>query len=75
MADLKTIAKTIKGQQALACEFYETGNLDAMYLAGICVVELDGVGEDRGERFPIGDKVGCDHVPGQQEGDRPGSQT
>jgi 3-methyladenine DNA glycosylase AlkD len=35
MADLKAIAKTIKGQQALACELYETGNLDAMYLAGM----------------------------------------
>jgi 3-methyladenine DNA glycosylase AlkD len=30
MADLKVMAKTIKGQQALACELYETGNLDAM---------------------------------------------
>jgi len=35
IADLKVIAKTIKGQQALACELYETGNLDGMYLAGI----------------------------------------
>jgi 3-methyladenine DNA glycosylase AlkD len=35
IADLKVIAKTIKGQQALACELYETGNLDAMYLAGM----------------------------------------
>jgi 3-methyladenine DNA glycosylase AlkD len=35
VADLKTIAKTIKGQQALACELYETGILDAMYLAGM----------------------------------------
>lgn len=35
VADLKVIAKTIKGQQALACELYATGNLDAMYLAGI----------------------------------------
>jgi 3-methyladenine DNA glycosylase AlkD len=35
MADLKMIAKTIKGQQSLACELYETGNLDAMYLAGM----------------------------------------
>src|SRR5258708_35679444 len=35
IADLKVIAKTIKGQQALACELYATGNLDAMYLAGI----------------------------------------
>jgi 3-methyladenine DNA glycosylase AlkD len=35
MAELKVIAKTIKGQQALACELYDTGNLDAMYLAGM----------------------------------------
>ena len=35
MADLKLIAKTIKGQQALALELYDTGNLDAMYLAGM----------------------------------------
>jgi 3-methyladenine DNA glycosylase AlkD len=34
-ADLKLIAKTIRGQQALACELYETGNFDAMYLAGM----------------------------------------
>ncbi|HTQ60061.1 MAG TPA: DNA alkylation repair protein [Candidatus Solibacter sp.] len=35
VADLKVIAKTIKGQQALACELFDTGNLDAMYLAGM----------------------------------------
>ena len=35
IADLKVIAKTIKGQQAVACELYATGNLDAMYLAGM----------------------------------------
>lgn len=35
VADLKTVAKTIKGQQALACELYATGNVDAMYLAGM----------------------------------------
>lgn len=35
IADLKVIAKAIKGQQGLACELYETGNLDAMYLAGM----------------------------------------
>ena len=35
VADLKVIAKTIKGQQGLALELYETGNLDAMYLAGM----------------------------------------
>jgi 3-methyladenine DNA glycosylase AlkD len=35
IADLKNIAKTLKGQQALACQLYGTGNMDAMYLAGI----------------------------------------
>ena len=35
VADLKVIAKTIKKQQALACELYATGNFDAMYLAGM----------------------------------------
>ncbi|MGA3091079.1 MAG: DNA alkylation repair protein [Terriglobales bacterium] len=35
IADLKIIAKAIKGQHALACELYETGNMDAMYLAGM----------------------------------------
>ncbi|MGH9866296.1 MAG: DNA alkylation repair protein, partial [Candidatus Acidiferrales bacterium] len=35
VADLKFLAKTIKGQQVLACELFDTGNLDAMYLAGM----------------------------------------
>jgi hypothetical protein len=35
VADLKGIAKSIKGQQALACELYATGIMDAMYLAGM----------------------------------------
>jgi 3-methyladenine DNA glycosylase AlkD len=35
VADLKVIAKSIKGQQALACGLYETGIMDAMYLAGM----------------------------------------
>jgi 3-methyladenine DNA glycosylase AlkD len=35
VADMKVIAKTIKGQQDLACELYGTGNYDAMYLAGM----------------------------------------
>jgi hypothetical protein len=35
VADLKVIAKTIKGQQELACELYATGIMDAMYLAGM----------------------------------------
>jgi 3-methyladenine DNA glycosylase AlkD len=34
-ADLKVIAKSIRGQQALACELYATGIMDAMYLAGM----------------------------------------
>ena len=35
VADMKVIAKTIKGDHDLACELYETGNYDAMYLAGM----------------------------------------
>src|SRR5580658_3133937 len=35
VADLKLIAKSIKGQQVLACELYATGMMDAMYLAGM----------------------------------------
>ncbi len=35
VADMKAIAKPIRGQQALACELMETGNMEAMYLAGM----------------------------------------
>ena len=35
VADLKVIAKTIKGEQQLACDLYDSGNGDAMYLAGM----------------------------------------
>ncbi len=35
VADLKIVAKQIKGQQELAMELYDTGNSDAMYLAGM----------------------------------------
>jgi len=35
VAGLKAIAKTIRGCQALACQLYDTGNMDAMYLAGL----------------------------------------
>jgi 3-methyladenine DNA glycosylase AlkD len=35
IADLKVIAKQIKGNQTLAQELFETGNYDAMYLAGL----------------------------------------
>jgi hypothetical protein len=35
VADLKVIAKGIKGQQELAMELYATGMMEAMYLAGM----------------------------------------
>ena len=35
VADLKVIAKKIKGNQELALALYDTGNADAQYLAGI----------------------------------------
>ena len=35
IADLKVIAKGIKGEQALACALYDTGKMEAMYLAGL----------------------------------------
>ena len=35
VADLKGIAKTIRGDRELARALYDTGNMDAMYLAGM----------------------------------------
>ena len=35
VADMKVIAKSIKGEQDLAMELYETGHYEAMYLAGM----------------------------------------
>ena len=35
VADIKVIAKAIKGEQALACALYDTGKMEAMYLAGL----------------------------------------
>ncbi len=35
VANLKVLAKTIKGEQQLAYDLYATGNVDAMYLAGM----------------------------------------
>ena len=35
VGDLKKVAKKIKGEQELALELYNSGNLDAMYLAGL----------------------------------------
>ena len=37
VADLKVIAKQLKGEQALALELYATGNGDAQYLAGLII--------------------------------------
>jgi 3-methyladenine DNA glycosylase AlkD len=34
-ADMKEIAKHLKGQQALACDLYASGFMEAMYLAGM----------------------------------------
>jgi 3-methyladenine DNA glycosylase AlkD len=35
ISELKIIAKKIKGNQQLACDLYDSGNSDAMYLAGL----------------------------------------
>lgn len=35
VANLKQVAKQLRGQQQLACELFETGNVDAQYLAGL----------------------------------------
>jgi 3-methyladenine DNA glycosylase AlkD len=35
IAHLKVIAKKIKGEQRFACELFDTGSMDAMYLAGL----------------------------------------
>ena len=35
VADMKVIAKTIKGRQDLACELFDSQVMDAMYLAGM----------------------------------------
>jgi 3-methyladenine DNA glycosylase AlkD len=34
-ADMKVIAKALKGQQPLAMELYQTGLMEAMYVAGM----------------------------------------
>jgi len=35
VADMKVIAKSIKGRQDIACELFATGNMEAMYLGGM----------------------------------------
>lgn len=54
VADLKVIAKKIKGDQALALELYATGNGDAQYLAGIVA---DGAKMSRKELQSWADKA------------------
>jgi 3-methyladenine DNA glycosylase AlkD len=62
MADLKVMAKGMKGQQELACELYATGCLDAMYLAGMVAdgakmsrKQLNGWAEGTGDLQMIAD--------------------
>ena len=35
IGDMKVLLKKVKGRQDLALELYDTGNLDAMYFAGL----------------------------------------
>jgi len=56
IADIKPIAKSIKGQQALAVELFGTGVMEAMYLAGLVAdgarmtrEQLNGWAEDAAE--------------------------
>lgn len=37
IGELKVVAKKLKGHQAVALELFRTGNMDAMYLAGLVV--------------------------------------
>ncbi len=53
IGDLKKVLKKIKGDQDLALSLWETGNGDAMYLAGLAAdgslmtrKQLDGVGKN-----------------------------
>lgn len=55
VADLKIIAKKIKGDQALARELYATGNGDAQYLAGMIA---DGAAMTRKELQRWAEKAG-----------------
>jgi hypothetical protein len=44
VGNMKPIAKTIKGEQELGLELFDTGNRDAMYLAGL-IVDGSGLSE------------------------------
>lgn len=54
IADMKTILKKIKNDQKLALELYQTGNSDAMYLAGLAA---DGAKMSRKELDDWADKA------------------
>ncbi len=54
VSDLKTILKKIKNDQQLALELYQTGNSDAMYLAGLAA---DGAKMSRKELEDWADKA------------------
>ena len=57
VADLKTVAKRIRGNQALAMQLYDTGNYDAMYLAGM-VADGSQMSKQQLERWA--NTAGCD---------------
>jgi 3-methyladenine DNA glycosylase AlkD len=59
VADLKIIAKKIKGDQPLALALYDTGNYDAMYLAGIIA---DGSKMTKRQLDAWAKQVKCDAV-------------
>jgi 3-methyladenine DNA glycosylase AlkD len=59
VGDLKSIAKKIKGNQELALELFETGNYDAMYLAGIVV---DGAKMSKKQIDDWAKSAGCEAI-------------
>ncbi len=61
VADLKTIAKRIRGNQALALELYDTDNYDAMYLAGLVA---DGVQMSKKQLEHWAKKTTCETLCG-----------
>lgn len=61
VADMKIIAKQIKGDQALALELYATGNGDAQYLAGMVA---DGAKMTRAELDSWAKNASWDMVSG-----------
>jgi len=52
IGDLKKIQKRIKTDYRLALELYDTGNYDAMYLAGLIADDARMTKEDVGDNVP-----------------------